>query len=239
MGAPVAAGANERRDVLSGPILRSMRVGVLGPAEVSLGDGTPVDLGTRKQRALLAALAMHRGRPVAVDTLVDLLWADRPPAGVSGTLQAYVAGLRKALDLYANLRPVRNLPGVPSRFQNVDLVIVRENTEDLYSGLEHVVVPGVVESLKIITEVASTRIAVFAFVCPETRDHVGQFRIVARRLEHTLPFVGVLAADHAVGARGHAVQASAECLSRARRRFRRSAATRRARTRARRGRAEG
>src|SRR5688572_22614489 len=72
-------------------------------------------------------------------------------------------GLRKALDLYANLRPVRNLPGVKSRFENVDLVIVRENTEDLYSGLEHEVVPGVVESLKIITERASTRIAQFAF----------------------------------------------------------------------------
>jgi len=72
-------------------------------------------------------------------------------------------GLRKALDLYANLRPVWNLAGVPSRFDGVDLVIVRENTEDLYAGLEHVVVPGVVESLKIITERASTRIAKFAF----------------------------------------------------------------------------
>jgi isocitrate dehydrogenase (NAD+) len=72
-------------------------------------------------------------------------------------------GLRKALDLYANLRPVWNLPGVPSRFSGVDLVIVRENTEDLYAGLEHEVVPGVVESLKIITERASTRIGEFAF----------------------------------------------------------------------------
>src|SRR6188768_4097238 len=72
-------------------------------------------------------------------------------------------GLRKALDLYANLRPVINLPGVTSRFSGVDLVIVRENTEDLYAGLEHVVVPGVVESLKIITEKASTRIAQYAF----------------------------------------------------------------------------
>jgi isocitrate dehydrogenase (NAD+) len=72
-------------------------------------------------------------------------------------------GLRKALDLYANLRPVWNLPGVPSRFSDVDLVIVRENTEDLYSGLEHEIVPGVVESLKIITERASTRIGRFAF----------------------------------------------------------------------------
>ena len=72
-------------------------------------------------------------------------------------------GLRKALDLYANLRPVWNIPGVPARFSGVDMVIVRENTEDLYSGLEHEVVPGVVESLKIITERASTRIARFAF----------------------------------------------------------------------------
>ena len=72
-------------------------------------------------------------------------------------------GLRKALDLYANLRPVKNIPGVESRFSGVDLVIVRENTEDLYAGLEHEIIPGVVESLKIITEKASTRIAHFAF----------------------------------------------------------------------------
>lgn len=77
-------------------------------------------------------------------------------------------GLRKALDLYANVRPVINLPGVTSRFQNVDLIIVRENTEDLYAGLEHVVVPGVVESLKIITARASTRIAEFAFAHART-----------------------------------------------------------------------
>ncbi len=72
-------------------------------------------------------------------------------------------GLRKALDLYANVRPVKSLPNVPSRYPELDLVIVRENTEDLYSGLEHIVVPGVVESIKIITEKASTRIARYAF----------------------------------------------------------------------------
>jgi len=71
-------------------------------------------------------------------------------------------GLRKTLDLYANLRPVRALPNVPCRYPELDLVVVRENTESLYAGLEHVVVPGVVESLKIITEKASTRIARFA-----------------------------------------------------------------------------
>jgi isocitrate dehydrogenase (NAD+) len=85
-------------------------------------------------------------------------------------------GLRKALDLYANLRPVWNLPGVEARFQGVDLVIVRENTEDLYAGLEHTVVPGVVESLKIITERASTRIAQFAFAHAERH---GRRRVTA------------------------------------------------------------
>jgi isocitrate dehydrogenase (NAD+) len=72
-------------------------------------------------------------------------------------------GLRKALDLYANLRPVRALPNVPCRNPTLNLVVVRENTESLYSGLEHEIIPGVVESLKIITEKASTRIAKFAF----------------------------------------------------------------------------
>ncbi|WP_162253918.1 BTAD domain-containing putative transcriptional regulator [Phycicoccus sp. Soil748] len=74
-----------------------MRVGVLGTAEAQL-DGVPVDLGTRKQRALVAALAMNRGRPVSVDALVDLLWPVGAPPGVTGTLQAYVAGLRRALE---------------------------------------------------------------------------------------------------------------------------------------------
>ncbi len=71
--------------------------------------------------------------------------------------------LRKALDLYANVRPIRALPNVPCRYPELDLIIIRENTEDLYSGLEHTVVPGVVESLKIITEKASLRIAKYAF----------------------------------------------------------------------------
>ena len=71
--------------------------------------------------------------------------------------------LRKTLTLYANVRPIKNIPGAPARYSGVDLIIVRENTEDLYSGIEHVVVPGVVESLKIITEAASTRIARYAF----------------------------------------------------------------------------
>jgi isocitrate dehydrogenase (NAD+) len=95
----------------------------------------------------------------------------RNRVALKGPMETAIAGgapsvnvaLRKTLDLYANLRPVKNLPGVKSRFDDVDVVLVRENTEDLYSGLEHEVVPGVVESLKIITERASTRIAHFAF----------------------------------------------------------------------------
>jgi isocitrate dehydrogenase (NAD+) len=84
--------------------------------------------------------------------------------------------LRKTLDLYANLRPVKSMPNIITRFENVDIIVVRENTEDLYSGLEHEVVPGVVESLKIITEKASTRIARFAFEYARTH---GRKRVTA------------------------------------------------------------
>src|SRR5437879_1896161 len=64
---------------------------------------------------------------------------------IAGGAPSVNVALRKTLDLYANLRPVKNMPGVKSHFENVDLILVRENTEDLYSGLEHEVVPGVVE----------------------------------------------------------------------------------------------
>ncbi len=109
------------------------------------------------------------GDVVNYDAVVESVRRNR--AGLKGPMATAIAGgppsinvgLRKALELYANLRPVRNLEGAKSRFSGVDVVIVRENTEDLYSGLEHTVVPGVVESLKIITERASTRIARFAF----------------------------------------------------------------------------
>ncbi len=71
--------------------------------------------------------------------------------------------IRKTLDLFANLRPVKSFPGVKSRYDDIDIVVIRENTEDLYSGIEHEVAPGVVETLKVITEKASLRIANFAF----------------------------------------------------------------------------
>ncbi len=71
--------------------------------------------------------------------------------------------LRQALNLYANVRPLANFPNVPSRYAGIDMVIVRENTEDLYAGVEHMVGPDAAESIKIITRAASTRIARYAF----------------------------------------------------------------------------
>jgi isocitrate dehydrogenase (NAD+) len=96
---------------------------------------------------------------------------ERTHVGLKGPVTTPVGGgfasinvtLRKQFELYANFRPIRNLPHIPTRYPGVDLIIVRENTESLYSGIEHEVVPGVVESIKIITEKASTRIAKFAF----------------------------------------------------------------------------
>jgi isocitrate dehydrogenase (NAD+) len=96
---------------------------------------------------------------------------ERTRVGLKGPVTTPIGGgfssinveLRKRFELYANFRPIRNLPHIPTRYPDVDLVIFRENTEGLYSGIEHEVVPGVVESLKIITEKASTRISRFAF----------------------------------------------------------------------------
>src|SRR6201993_1740153 len=96
---------------------------------------------------------------------------ERTHVGLKGPVTTPIGGgfasinveLRKRFELYANFRPIRNLPHIPTRYPDVDLIIVRENTEGLYSGIEHEVVPGVVESLKIITAKASTRIARFAF----------------------------------------------------------------------------
>jgi isocitrate dehydrogenase (NAD+) len=82
---------------------------------------------------------------------------------IGGGFPSINVALRKHFELYANFRPIRNLPHIPTRYPEVDLIIVRENTEGLYSGIEHEVVPGVVESLKIITEKACLRIARFAF----------------------------------------------------------------------------
>jgi isocitrate dehydrogenase (NAD+) len=110
------------------------------------------------------------GKPLPDEVLESLR---RTRVGLKGPVATPVGGgfasvnvaLRKALDLYVNFRPARALPGVPSRFADLDLdlVLFRENTEGLYSGLEHEVIAGVIESLKIITEKASRRIARYAF----------------------------------------------------------------------------
>jgi len=95
---------------------------------------------------------------------------------IGGGFSSINVELRKRFELFANFRPIRNLPNVPTRYPGVDLIVVRENTEGLYSGIEHEVVPGVVESLKIITEKASTRISKWAF---EYARRVGRKKIHA------------------------------------------------------------
>ncbi|MFI5318459.1 MAG: isocitrate/isopropylmalate dehydrogenase family protein [Myxococcota bacterium] len=86
---------------------------------------------------------------------------------IGGGFKSANVTMRQSLDLFASVRPVKTLPGVPSRYEGVDLVMVRENTEDLYAGLEHRVAPGIVESLKVVTEAASLRIAEYAFALAE------------------------------------------------------------------------
>ncbi len=114
------------------------------------------------------AVFEETGTPLP-DAVIDSIRANRialkGPVGtpIGSGFRSVNVTLRQALDLYACVRPVRSSPGVPTPFENVDLVIVRENTEGLYSGLEHRVTEGVVESLKVVTEKASLRIARYAF----------------------------------------------------------------------------
>jgi isocitrate dehydrogenase (NAD+) len=115
-----------------------------------------------------AAVADKTGTPLpqeVLDSVKRNRVALKGPIGtpIARGFKSVNVTLRKELDLYACLRPVRTIPGVPARYDDVDLIVVRENTEGLYAGLEHMVVPGVAESLKIITEKASMRIADFAF----------------------------------------------------------------------------
>lgn len=115
------------------------------------------------------------GDPLPEETLAAVRSADAtlkgPTATASGAgFRSVNVALRQKLNLFANYRPARSLPGVKTRFDDVDLIVIRENTEGLYSGLEHTVVPGVVESLRIITQVASERIARFAFQTARRQD---------------------------------------------------------------------
>ncbi len=166
-------------------------------AKVTLvpGDGIGPEVTRATVRVLEAAGAQIEWEEVVASPTVGMRAEDasanpvvnsirRNRVGLKGPLTTPVGvghrsinvALRKSLDLYANLRPVKNLPNVRSPFGDIDLVIFRENTEDLYSGLEHTVVTGVVESLKIITAHASARIALFAF---DYAQRIGRKKISA------------------------------------------------------------
>jgi len=142
-----------------GPEVTEAAVRVIEAAGADV-DWEPVEAG-------LEAIPQY-GKPLPDQVLESI---QRNKVALKGPLTTMIARgfgsanveLRKTLDLYANLRPVRNVPGLQARYDHVDLVVVRENTEDLYAGLEHIVAPGVTESLKIITRPASRRIAQFAF----------------------------------------------------------------------------
>ena len=133
------------------------------------------------QPAGRAAFEQH-GDPIPEPLIASLR---RTRIGLKGPLETQIGrvgyrsvnvALRKMFDLYANVRPIRSLPGVRTAFHDVDLVVVRENTEDLYSGIEHQIAPGVVESVKVITARASRRIARFAF---ELAERERRRRVVA------------------------------------------------------------
>ena len=130
-------------------------------------EASGVSIEWDRQRAGREAIERD-GTPIP-EALVRSIRSNR--VALKGPLQTNIGhgfrsvnvALRKTFDLYANLRPVHTVAGVKSLFSNIDLIVVRENTEDLYSGIEHQVSPGVVESVKVITARASTRIAEFAF----------------------------------------------------------------------------
>lgn len=136
-------------------------------AALAVIEATGIDIDWDRQAAGMNAFQRF-GTPVP-DALIESL--KRTRVALKGPLETRVAEgwrsvnvyLRRTFDLYANVRPTRNFAGVHTPFSNVDLIVIRENTEDLYSGIEHEVAPGVVESVKVITARASRRIAKFAF----------------------------------------------------------------------------
>ena len=141
-------------------------------------DVSGVEVSWSEAAAGQVALEEH-GDPLPSATLQAVREADAtlkgPTATPSGTgFRSVNVALRQQLNLFANYRPARSLPGVKTRFEDVDLIVIRENTEGLYSGLEHTVVPGVVESLRVITAKGSRRIARFAF---ETAQRQGRRRV--------------------------------------------------------------
>jgi len=138
-------------------------------AAVRAVEATGVDIVWRRAE-LNEAIILESGKTLPqylLDSLNETRVGLKGPVTtpVAGGFQSVNVALRKTLDLFANVRPVRTLPGIKTRFEDVhiDMVIFRENTEDLYSGLEHEVVKDVVTSLKVITRTASERIARYAF----------------------------------------------------------------------------
>ncbi|PQO44368.1 isocitrate/isopropylmalate dehydrogenase family protein [Blastopirellula marina] len=146
------------------------------------GDGIGPEITAAVKRIIAATGVSIDWRPcLAGVTAVEKAGSPLPPETIAAIKETGVAlkgplataigkgfrsvnvGLRQELQLYANFRPARTIPGVKTRFEDVDLIVIRENTEGLYSGLEHTVVPGVVESLRVISEKCSRRIAIFAF----------------------------------------------------------------------------
>ncbi len=149
-------------------------------ATMRMIEATGVDIEWEVRQAGSEAVE-HYGDPMPPNLLASIAENKVALKGpvttpVGKGLRSINVALRKHFELYANLRPVLSVAGIPSRYEGIDMVIVRENTEGLYSGLEHEVVPGVVESLKIITEKASTRVARFAFEF--AREH-GRSRVTA------------------------------------------------------------
>ncbi len=140
-------------------------------AAVRVVEATGVSIEWERVEAGAEVVAKY-GTPVPEPVLQSIRGngvALKGPVGtpIGGGFRSANVTLRQALDLYACVRPVKTIPGVPSRFEDVDLVVVRENTEGLYSGLEHRVAPGIVESLKVVTERACLRIARYAFELAE------------------------------------------------------------------------
>ncbi len=163
------------RDAQAARVVTLIEGDGIGPevigAAVKVVEATGVPIVWERQLAGRAAFERF-GNPAPEELLASLR---RTGVALKGPLETQVGQgyrsvnvfLRKTFDLYANVRPVRSFRGVHSAFKNVDLVVVRENTEDLYAGIEHEVTPGVVESVKVITEHASRRIARFAFAYAE------------------------------------------------------------------------
>jgi isocitrate dehydrogenase (NAD+) len=142
-----------------GPEITDATIRVLAAAGTEI-DWVPLEAG--------AEVTAKYGEPMPQHVLSEILKcrvALKGPIGTpigKGFRSANVA-LRQSLDLYAAVRPSKTVPGIPTRYDHVDITVVRENTEGLYSGIEHLVIPGVAESIKVMTEKACTRISRFAF----------------------------------------------------------------------------